>query len=151
MLVAPIPNTRSSNLANEESGALFWLIVAILVFIVSGLISWREMKYQLYGETTEAVIKRVIPVKHRDRGRDYTVYHVRYMWTQRDGVKREDVDDVGTEWNRPASDTIRIDFLSGEQGSRLSGDVNYFALVYFYGSAAIMIVVFVLTARKAYK
>jgi hypothetical protein len=121
-----------------------WLIFGIVIFLVSGFFSYRELVYAISGKETRGEITKTYLTEERRRGGTTTVRTVEYSFTEANGTQRTGTDTVSTTWPVPADRRISIRYTPGADGnSRLSGQANWIALVLFGISAIVVIVFFV--------
>lgn len=136
----------------NESFKASIFVVGVILFIGSGIVSFNELRYKFWGKTTTARIVSTRPVTSpRTRyGRSRKWMAVKYTWKDEARHERTDSSRMHELWQTPEDGTIRIDYRPYAKSSRPCGNANKVALVLFFGSTAVMIVLFILTARKAY-
>jgi hypothetical protein len=120
--------------AAQEVGRAKWLILAALVFLVSGCVSWGEFAYLLTGKTADAKITKVAEVTKRGRFgiSTGTQLEVSYEFTEADGTRRTASDTADVNWPVPPSGKTPVQYTPGADGnSRLAGKVNWIALSIF--------------------
>ena len=128
----PPPHTADGEY-HEESGRLgIWALLLIL-FLVSGWLSCRELKYAAWGRSATADVVRVRKYKERRRydPDEIAMADVRYQWTDTDDGQRRDGVLLLAEDAPAEGDVIAIDYLPGVKDSRLSGDRNDWAIAFF--------------------
>ena len=120
----------------------------IVLFITSGIVSCGEIKYVLWGETTDATIVSVtrgtaITGYSRSSSRTVPVKDVRYKFAEKDGTEREGVVSMSIRWEPPKNRELKIDYVPGhERKSRLHGDNNNIQLMFFLGSSGALVIWF---------
>ena len=120
--------------AAQEIGRAKWLILAGLLFLVTGCVSWGEFVYLLAGKTADAKVTKVMEVTKRGRFgiSTGTQLEVSYEFTEADGTRRTASDTTDVNWPVPASGKTPVQYTAGADGnSRLSGKVNWIALTIF--------------------
>jgi len=121
--------------AGREIAKAKWLIIAGILFLVTGCVSWGEFIYLITGKTAEATITKP-PTEVTTRGRfgiaTGTKLEVSYSFTEADGTRRTGTDTTDLNWPVPASGKTPVQYTPGADGnSRLSGKVNWIALSIF--------------------
>ena len=123
----------------DELQRFKFALIAFVAVVVSGYISWGELKYKLWGKSADATVTEAREEERRGRrGRRYHVLVVDYTFTEADGTRRSERDEVssGTEVSSP---TTTIEYLPGvANSSRLAGQEKVFAIIIFVGSLAWM-------------
>jgi hypothetical protein len=113
-----------------------WLF-AIVMFFFGIYTAYREFRYAISGETTQATVVDMFETRGR-RGR--TTRHVRYQYTDAEATQKRTGSDAvadGAFFDR--GQAISIQYLPGEEdSSRLSGHRNYVGLVIFAVSIGAM-------------
>jgi len=124
--------------------------VAGLFFLVSLVVTWREMKYVVWGQTVEArVMEGPVTIKTTRGLRERTQTTVKYAFFDPELKKdRIEEDRVSREWraNETALEgqagtlrTATVQFIPGNEDlSRVDGRVQWWALVVFFGSLMAM-------------
>lgn len=114
-------------------------LFAFVAVVISGYISWGEMKYMVWGKSADATVTQAREEERRGRrGRRYQVLVVDYTFVEADGTRRSERDEVssGTEVPTP---TATVQYLPGvANSSRLTGQENVLAVIIFVGSLAWM-------------
>lgn len=130
------------DMKSETARVRLWLFLALL-YALSMCFSCQELKYAVWGITTDARIvslQKTKTVGSRTRpSRD--VLAVRYSWAEEGGVKRDDFMNREMAWQRPENGLVRIDYLPGVKGSRPAGERNVGALAIFIVLTAAMVLV----------
>ncbi len=137
----------------HEIAKLKWLFFAGVAFLITGYLSYKEMKYAIRGKSAEATITRTFEttsVGRRGKPRKYLV--VEYSFIDDDGKHQNDSDDVALDWPVPEQ-SVTVEYLPGvERSSRIEGHSNMFAVWMFLGSCALLLfagVKLYLMAREA--
>jgi hypothetical protein len=124
-----------------------WLLIAVLLFLVSGCISYGELDYALRGHDAEARVTKAYESRST-RGR--TSLTVEYEFTEPDGTRRKGMNSVPTDWPVPPDGTVVVRYTAGADGnSRLAGRVNWIGLTLFAISVGAVIVFIVRLLREA--
>ena len=122
-----------------ELRRLQFVLIAFVAVVITGYISWGELRYKILGRSAEATVTQSREEQRRSRhGRRYRILVVEYTFSEADGTRRNDRDEVspGTPVSRP---TTRGQYLPGvAHSSRLTGQENVFAVLIFVGSLAWM-------------
>lgn len=101
----------------------------LILFIVSIFFSASELWYLAFGKTTQATIVAVQEVTKRGRfGSTRTQLRVRYNFDEGDGIRKTEMDTVGTDWiDKLEGGTVAVQYLPGSpESSRLSGNNHMF-------------------------
>ena len=137
----------------EKSKLIRCLIIGAL-FVVSGFVSCTEIKYAIWGRTSEATILRTFKFTQY-RGRPWPSVPklgVEYEFREADGTVRKESVSRARDWPIPADKKITIDYLPGVwRASRLSGEWNYIAVTFFAISFGVLAFFVVRTWRAACK
>ncbi len=137
---------------DKETVKLNVLVFVALAFLISAYASCRDIKYELWGVTTEATITRTRK-KITTRGRRVVhVLVVDYRFVEEDGTERNDDMSRELDWQAPSGNKLQIDYLPGAEGeSRRHGKRNYIALVFFFGTLTAGVVFTGRLWRRAYE
>ncbi len=111
------------------------LLVAGIVFLVSGCYAYSELKYAIWGQMADA---KVIRAEQKStpgrRGRTHHVMRVEYEFAEANGTRRSEKDDVSVDWSPPGDGKISVQYIPGaEHSSRLEGQSHMFAVYLFLG------------------
>jgi hypothetical protein len=130
-----------------------WLLAGLVIFIVSGIISYRELTYFVMGRNANAHITKAYETVRRSRGGETISLSIDYEFTESDGTKRTGSDTVARNWPLPDDGVILVRYTPGTDGnSRISGQVNWVGPILFVISLVVVIVFFVklmIEARQA--
>ena len=137
--------------AGKEIARAKWLLLAVLVFLVSGCLSWGEFVYLIGGKTADATVTKVVEVTSKRWGVETGKrLEVTYTFTEPDGTPRTGTDTADLNWPIPVSKKTLVQYTPGKDGgSRLSGKVNWIALTVFGVAVAAIGLTIVLFVRKA--
>ena len=122
------------------------LVITVGVFIVSMFVSCSELKYQVYGKSTDAKLVKVSPILEtgrRGRGRDALALD--YQFTDTDGQVRNEEVTVSKDWQPPEVGesglrTIQVQYIPGSPGdSRLTGKENWVTVLVFLGITGFLV------------
>jgi len=90
-----------------------------LIFLVSGCASYGELKYLIWGQTTDA---RVVDVTEMRTRRGRSQLQVEYSFTD-NAATRTEFDAVPRSWPGTDGPTVRVQYLPGvPEASRLHGN-----------------------------
>ncbi len=120
-----------------------WLLIAVVVFLISGCISFFEFQYFAFGQTATGDITSTQTLEgRRRRGWSRTKkLQVNFNYTEADGSQRKGVDTVDLDWPVPANRKVSIQYMPGPYGqSRIAGQVNWFILGLFAASLGAIVV-----------
>lgn len=100
-----------------------WFLGCLVLFLLSGCLSYQELAYLINGHETQANITKVYESRGR---RGSTRLTVEYAFTEQNGKQRKAMDTVSTDWPVPANGKVAVQYTPGEDGSaRLAGGVNW--------------------------
>ncbi|QDT98225.1 hypothetical protein [Gimesia aquarii] len=121
----------------EELSKLKWLLIAVVVFLVSGFFSYQELKYAVWSTTTEADVTRTYTTEvssgRRFRRHRKKVLAVEYTFTDKDGNHHSERDDIPISAPIPGP-KVTIQYFSGvENSSRIKGYSRKLAVWIFLG------------------
>ena len=113
-----------------------WLYVG-LVFLISAIFSWQELKYTLRGKSAEATVTTTNDFTEHGR-HDTKLLSIHYRFDDA-GVMREEYDHVPLDWPTPeVGSKVQIQYFPGvEDSSRILGHSNKFWVYIFLGSCAV--------------
>lgn len=132
---------------SEETRQIKLILFVGLAFLISGWLSCGEIKYMVWGQQGEATVTSVKKVANPSRHGRREVIAVQYAWSEKGGLHRKDVMNMNPESAPARGDKLSIDYLPGAKGSRLRGQANYVALVFFFGLLAVMAFVVIRLVR----
>jgi hypothetical protein len=124
---------------DDELRNLKRLLVAGLVFLVSGWFAFGELRYWAFGETADATITEVKETSQAGRrGRSRPMLAVRYSFPESGGATRSERDDVPPDWTPPGGASlqpgskVKVQYLPGvPDKSRLAGHATTLPLLIF--------------------
>lgn len=121
----------------EELSKLKWLLIAVVVFLVSGFFSYQELKYAVWSTTTEADVTRTYTTEvssgRRFRRRRKKVLAVEYTFTDKDGSQHSERDKIPISAPTPGP-KVTIQYFTGvENSSRIKGYSRKLAVWIFLG------------------
>ena len=106
-----------------------WLLLGIVLFLISGCMSYGEITYFLNGHDTEADITKTYESRGRRGGTSLTV---EYAFAEPGGTRRKGMSSVATDWSVPNNGKVPVRYTAGADGSsRLAGRVNWIGLGLF--------------------
>lgn len=100
------------------------MLVALVVFVMSGCYSWNEFRYAIWGRTTEAEVASARVEQFRGRRRTYEKLVVRYAFDEEGGMRRQESMKLPPDTAPPVG-TVPIRYVAGRAG--MSRHVNDFA------------------------
>lgn len=110
------------------------LLIALAAFLASGYYSYQEMKYLIWGETTQAKVtgaSEVINLGKRNRGKP--LLGVEYTYTDSAGQTVNEKENVSLD-TKIENGTLEIQYLPGvADSSRYVGKSRLFTLFIFLG------------------
>lgn len=112
-----------------------WILIAGIAFLFSAYLSYKELKFAVWGETAEATVTDT----HEVRGgrRSSPKLAVEYTFTDESGAHHSERDDVSINSAISTNDLLTVQYLPGvDDSSRIEGNSNRFAVVIFLGSLA---------------
>lgn len=118
---------------SEESN--WWLPVSFfgtILFLASCYHAFGEFHYLLFAKQTQGTVVRSFLETQRSRGFRRRRHHhrvVEYTFKD-DGTTRKERDWVPISWEAPKGE-IAIDYIPGRRSSRVAGNHNYLALIFF--------------------
>jgi hypothetical protein len=120
----------------NESFRAKWLLVGVVMFLVTGCMTYSEAALLVAGHDGQATVVQSFETRRRRSTR----LTVEYEFTDRLGNKRKEQSTVSRHTPVPArGGTIDIRYTDGQRGhSRLSGHVNWVA-VGFFGVSVLLI------------
>lgn len=129
---------------DEELARFKWILYAGIFFLITGIYSFSELRYALFGKIAEArVISVDDHVEARVNRRMFSTQNVRvfaYEFQDVDGTLRREQDEVSESWPRPEGETIKVQYLSGSKhSSRLAGNVKWVAIIGFLVSLSLLV------------
>lgn len=126
------------------------MAIVLGLFVVSGVISYSEIRYALWGRTTDATIVRMKETAFSAGEGEGPLNEVVYNWNDKDDGHREDAFLQPTDWGYKKGDTFEIDYLPGVKKSRIAGTPLYakISLGFFFGLGALALILFAMLWRK---
>ena len=110
------------------------MLVALAAFLASGYYSYQEIKYMIWGETTQANVtgtSEVINLSKRGRGKP--LLGVEYTYTETAGKTVNEKENLPLD-TKIENGTLEIQYLSGVAGSsRHVGKSRLFTVFIFLG------------------
>jgi hypothetical protein len=128
---------RVSMDADNDIARVKWLLLGIVLFLIGGFLSYRELVYLIRGREVQArVVKAYEQEQHGRFGQvTGTKLVIEYAFTDAEGLSRKGDDEVGTDWPLPTSGSVSVTYTPGIDGvSRLTGHGNWIVLVLFGGA-----------------
>ncbi|MFK7778754.1 MAG: hypothetical protein QM501_11670 [Gimesia sp.] len=114
----------------EELAKLKWILIAGIAFLVTGYLSFQELKFAVWGTTAEANVTRTFETRASRRSR---LLAVEYTFTDKEGKHHSERDDVPIDWPTPGP-KVNIQYMPGvEDSSRLEGHSSKIAVWIFFG------------------
>lgn len=128
-------------------------LVVVVVVLTSAYLSCVEVKYAIWGKTADAEITRTFEfTEYHRHGLSEEKLAVQYHFREQDGTDRKEVMNRSANWQVPADNRLRIQYLPGEGGAaRPAGERSYVALGIFLVSLSVLGFFTVKTWREAYK
>lgn len=123
---------------NAETFRAKYLIVGVLLFLVSGCLTYTEANLYLRGNDGQANVVQAFETRGR---RGSTRLTVEYEFTDGEGNRRKEQSTVSRSTPVPGpGGKIAIRYTNGANGSsRLAGHVNWVGVVLFGVSLAIIV------------
>lgn len=119
---------------DEELAKLKWILAAVVAFLVTGYLSFQELKYAVWGTTAEATVTRTFETRERRRN----LLAVEYTFTDTEGTSHSERDDVPSDWPTPGP-KVTIQYMPGvEDSSRLEGHSSKVAVWMFLGCCLLL-------------
>lgn len=110
----------------------FILVVGVL-FLLSAVFSWGELKYALSGKSADAVVLQVKQTREGGR-RSSPKLSVEYQFAEEGGASRREYDTMPLDWKPPQDRTVKVQYLAGSpDSSRLAGNGNMVWVYIFFG------------------
>jgi hypothetical protein len=108
------------------------ILLAGVVFLISAYYSYQEIKFAIWGATAEATVTRTFETKVKRR----QLLAVEYKFSDEDGKRYSERDDVPIDWPVPAS-VVTVQYLPGvDDSSRLEGHSSSAAVWIFLACSA---------------
>ena len=123
--------------ADAELRKFKWLMLAAVLFCVSGCYSLAELNYLVRGETTEG---RITEVLDTTRGRRRTpVRLVKFAYAEADGTRRSQDEVFAPDWRPPSDGALPVRYVPGsEYSGEIVGTARRWPLYVFGGSLALI-------------
>jgi hypothetical protein len=117
---------------DEELARFKWLLMTGVIFLVSALLSYTELKYLLWGKSAQGKVTKSFESRVGDVGLLRSPQlAVEYTFTDA-GTQRNEADSVPLDWPLPADGTVVIEYLAGSpNASRLQGHRHLWPVVFF--------------------
>jgi hypothetical protein len=117
----------------EELAKLKWILIAGIAFLVTGYLSFQELKFAVWGTTAEATVTRTFETSSGSRRRPKLLLAVEYTFSDEEGQHHSERDDVPSSWPTPGP-KVTIQYMPGvEDSSRLEGHSSQVAVWIFFG------------------
>lgn len=114
---------------DEEFQKFKWILFAGVAFVVSAFVSWKELRFAVWSATAEATVTGTFEVRGGRRSSPKTA--VEYTFTDEVGTQRSERDDIPISWPAPL-DVVIVQYFPGvEDSSRIKGNSNPVAVVFF--------------------
>ncbi len=120
------------DLDQETARLKTWGVVGIL-FLISLVFSWSEIRYMIWGKTVDAMfMSSQVEVRRGKYNRQWEVRVLGYAFM--DGEKnRREYEDVPMDWETPESKLVKVQYIPGREfSSRLSGEHHWFWISVFF-------------------
>lgn len=118
---------------DDEVGKFKHLMVAGVVFLVSGYIAFSELRYAIWSKTAEATVTKTHETASTGRRRT-PLLAVYYSFSEADGTGRSERDDVPVDFPVDPNGKIQVQYLPGvTDSSRLVGHSGMGAVYLFLG------------------
>ena len=135
---------------DESHRLIQWLVVGLL-FLCSCYFSCQEVKYTLWGTTTDADITDIRQAFEYAKHGRYEVREVYYQFRDEQGTSRKGTFRKPLDWQPPTDRRLSIEFQPGSWwNTRVAGEHNYPALIALVVMIIAAIVITVRTVRDAY-
>ena len=119
----------------EELKKLKWILIAVVAFLVSGYLSFKELKYSVWGARAAATVTNTFETAASRRN---PLLAVEYTFTDKDGQQHSEWDDVPFDWPVPGP-MVNVQYLPGvEDSSRLEGHSSKVAVWVFLGCCVLL-------------
>ena len=126
--------------SDEETTHATLIIYALVIFVVSCYFTFVEMKYAVWSKTAAAMITNVREESIRARrsmSGTKKVLRVSYEYTEADGTRRSETDDISIHWDGPRFGAVTVQYFAGvDHSSRIKGTGNVAFVVVFAASMA---------------
>jgi len=114
------------------------IIGAIIAVIVTGILSWEEVRFMTSAAKVDASLVSARLEQDKGRFSSRTIYRVEYLFTdESDGSRRRESFKMPEDWAPPAAGAdgntiIPVEYIPGSKDqSRLSGERRYVAPILF--------------------
>lgn len=120
-------------------------MLAVVVFLISGWYSFQEMRYAVWGRTVEGTVTQVEHRQERvyrrrwgSRTRHFTAVTVQFLGVD-NTVQSGEFRESGAHAIRPQQQ-LKVQYIPGDYHMvRLSGEQNWFAIIFFFGGLIAMV------------
>lgn len=120
---------------DAELKKMVWILIVVVAFLVTGYLSFKELKYAVWGATAEATVTNTFDTS---LGRRSPLLAVEYTFTDKDGQQHSERDDVPIDWPEPGP-KVNVQYLPGvEDSSRLEGHSAKVAVWMFLGCCVLL-------------
>lgn len=112
------------------------ILIAGVLFLISGWYSYRELRFAVWGRTAEAQVTKTFETREmRSRTRSRRKLAVEYTFTDQGGTQHNERDDVPISWQPLPANVVTVQYIPGVKGaSRLRGNSHMFLVWLFCGS-----------------
>lgn len=108
---------------DRETLRLRSFVLTFVLFVISAFLSYNQVRYVVFGRTTDAQLVKVKETTVNSRRGSKTVLDVYYRFTDLDGTIRNEEDRVSISWQEPENTAmdgkpmVQIDYIPGSPGS----------------------------------
>lgn len=113
---------------DRETRRLRALVLTFVLFVISAFFSYHEVRYAVFGKTTDAQLIKVKETTVSSRHGSRAALDVHYRFTDRDGTVRNEEDRMNISWQEPETTAedgtrvVQIEYIPGSsESSRLHG------------------------------
>ena len=123
---------------DEDLAKAKWLLWGFFLFLITGCLSYGELRYWMSGRDAEAVVSKSFET-YGKRGRPTNTATVEYDFVEPDGTRRGGSDDVPLQKAPDVGDRVKVRYMPGADGkSRLAGNTRWLAVGGFLAACAVM-------------
>jgi hypothetical protein len=127
-----------------------WLLFMGVLFLFSAFFAYSELRFAIWGKTTEAEIIETFETSEPGLGRKAVVRHVvngpendilavKFRFKEEGGTLHEERDDVPISWTLDDPEKVTVQYIPGEpESARLAGHSNDGSVYLFLAMLALL-------------